>query len=143
MKIADLNALGHGFRDRGPPEAGTDPGQQLVHAEWLGDKVIGAGIQSFDFVLFLASDRQHDDGHIRHHADPPAKFDPVQIRHCQIGNDEVGRPVLHDLQRHLAIIGDADIVSPGGQGGAEHAGDLGFIVHHKNVGMLHVISPPG
>src|SRR5678816_2254857 len=42
-----------------------DRGNELVHAEGLGDVVVGAGIETADLVGLLRARRQHDDGHER------------------------------------------------------------------------------
>ena len=40
---------------------GAYPRQQFIHAEWLGDIVVGSGIERLNFLLLLVANRQHDD----------------------------------------------------------------------------------
>ena len=51
------------------PELGTDTRPQFAHAEWLGDVVIGARVESQFLLDLLHASRHHDDR--RRHAAPP------------------------------------------------------------------------
>ena len=52
------------FRRGGTPEGGAQAGEQLVHAERLGDVVVGAGVERRNLVALGVADRQHDDRHL-------------------------------------------------------------------------------
>ena len=79
---------------RRAPQRRAHARHQLVDAERLGDVVVGARVERFDLRALLALHRQHDDRHARHLADAPAQLDAVHVRHVQIGDDELGRPLL-------------------------------------------------
>ena len=46
------------------PENCTQPGEQLLSAEWLGDVVVGAGVERPDLLALVADRREHDDRHL-------------------------------------------------------------------------------
>ena len=59
--VDDCLAFGqHGAAHRGP-----QPGEQLVHAERLGEVVVGAEVERFDLGCLGATPGQHDDRHRR------------------------------------------------------------------------------
>ncbi len=45
-------------------QVGIDAGQQHFGAEWLGDIVVGAGIERHDRLAVVMARRQHDDRHV-------------------------------------------------------------------------------
>ena len=51
-------------REGNSTQSSPDPGEQLRCAIWLGDKVIGSGIERFDLVLLSIPHSEHDDGGI-------------------------------------------------------------------------------
>ena len=52
------------LRGGGPAERSAQAGQELVHAERLGDVVVGAGVERRNLVALGVADRQHDDRHL-------------------------------------------------------------------------------
>ena len=64
-KIAGLQRLSNFFFGcRDAAKIGPYPGQQLIHAEWLGYVIVGTGIKRCDFVPFLFPNGKHDDRHL-------------------------------------------------------------------------------
>ena len=51
-EVGGLDRGGLPGRSTDAAERGPEPGEQLVHAERLGDVVVGAGIERGDLVLF-------------------------------------------------------------------------------------------
>jgi hypothetical protein len=53
--------------------------EQFVHAEWLGEVVVGSGVERLDLVVFAPARRDHDD---RYSAKPAQLFrevDPIHV----------------------------------------------------------------
>jgi hypothetical protein len=44
-----------------PTQQDTNPGQQLADTEWLGQVVVGAGIEGLDLVVFGRTGRETQD----------------------------------------------------------------------------------
>ena len=49
---------------RGPSQIGLNPCHQLRNRKRLGNVVVGAGCQAFDFVFFLSFGGEHDDRNV-------------------------------------------------------------------------------
>jgi len=104
-----------GFSGSRPPEIRPHSREQLFNAERLGNVIIRARVERFDFGSLLAAHGEHENRNLTLHPDPPAKFQSIHVGHSKIGDDQVGRPVLHDFQRCLAIVGDANVISVAGE----------------------------
>lgn len=67
-------------------------GQQLGQAEWLGDVVVGSGVQADDDVDLLGAGGEHENRQVRGDVltDLPAHLDAVAIRQAQIEDDQFG-----------------------------------------------------
>jgi len=110
-EIAGFDHLRRYFRLGGAPEIGPHTGKKFIHAERLGDVVVSTGVQRLDLLAFLVTHREDDDRYLRHGAHSAAQLHAVQVGHGEVGDDQVGRPVLHDFQRHLAVVGHADLIA--------------------------------
>ena len=64
---------------------------------------------------------------------PAAQFQSIHIGHRKIGDDQVRRPILHNLQRGLAIVRHANVIALTGKTGAQHPRNLGLIVYHEDA----------
>ena len=65
--------------------------EQLVHAERLGDVIVGAEIERLDLAGLVAAARQDDDRDaLVARSDRPQQLEPVDIGQAEIENDEVG-----------------------------------------------------
>ena len=60
-EVAAVSTTGSSATGVAPAQRGPQPGEQLVHAERLGDVVVGAGVERGDLVGLGLADRQHDD----------------------------------------------------------------------------------
>jgi hypothetical protein len=72
------------------PQLCPDARQKLGNAKWLGQIVVGPGIQAFYFLMFVASGGQDND---RNRAPGPYLsyyLDPIHIGQPQIKNDRIG-----------------------------------------------------
>ena len=114
-------------------KCGAHSREQFVHAEWLGHVVVRTRVERFDFGLILTFHRQHDDRYLRFRSEPFAQLQPIHVRHSQISNHKVGRPILHNVKGLIAIACCPDCIPPAGQRGFEHARDLPFVIDDENV----------
>ncbi len=117
---------------RGAAQMGADAGQQFLNAEGLGDVVVGAGVEGLDLGALVVAhgEDQHRSGELS--ADGAADLDAAHAGHHQVGDDQVGRPVLEDAQALLGIVGGAHVVALRGERGAQHARNLRFVVDDQN-----------
>ena len=118
------------------------PRQQLLNAEWLGDVVVGAGIERFHLRPLVLANRQNQHRRRATRADGAADIDAAHARHHQVGDHQVGRPVAKDAQALLGIVGGAHIVSLRGERGAQHPRNLRLVVNNQNSSRhVFLLSP--
>ena len=110
--------------------------QQFIHAERLGDVVVGAGIERLDFRFLLTTHREHDDRDGRAFADRAAKLHARHARHGEVGDNEVGQPVHCRVEAGFAVGCGFHFVALGVERSLEHARDLRFIIDHQNTAAL-------
>ena len=86
----------HGLADgAGAPQRRPDARDDLLHAERLGDVVVGAHLQPDDAVELVGAGRQHEDVEERvRRAEPPAHLDAVQAGQHHVQHHEVRRRPL-------------------------------------------------
>jgi hypothetical protein len=112
---------------------GADAGEQFLDAEGLGDVVVGASVEGLDLALLVLANRQNDDRSLMTGADGAADFDAAHFGHHEVGDDEVGNPVVEDAQAFFGVIGGAHVEALCGECGAEDAGDLRLIVDDEDA----------
>ena len=117
----------------------ANAGLQLLDAEGLGDVVVGACVERFDFHQVLIADGQNDDGNLRDGANLAAELNSVHLRHGDIGDDEVRFPCVDGLHSLDAVGGDPQRIALRGERGAQDAGDLRFVVDDENLRLLIVL----
>ncbi len=103
--------------------------QQFIHPERLGDVVVRPGVERLNFYLLFAPDGQHDDGQLRNDTQTPAELQAVRIRHGEIGNDQIGRPVAERLERGQPVGRHPHVVAVRRQAPAQHARDLRLVIY--------------
>ncbi len=75
----------------------VDPGDELSHAKWLDDIVVGAQIETGDPVLLATPSGHHDDRGLRQRAQAVEQVDAVTIGQAEIKEYEVGRQGVERL----------------------------------------------
>src|SRR5215831_9854334 len=66
-------------------------GEQLLHAERLGDIVVGAEIERLHFAGLVAAARQHYDRHpLIARAQHSQQFEPLDVGESEIEDDQIG-----------------------------------------------------
>ena len=123
-----------GVRRRGAaPDRGPQPGQELVHAEGLGDVVVGAGVERLDLVRGVGARRQHDD----RRGQPAAQARRARrCRTCRAGRGR-GRRRRACARRRRAVpaapvAAVMHLVAAHRQVDAQRPQDLRFVVDHQH-----------
>src|SRR5690349_6558455 len=77
---------------------GTHTRDELTQQKWLGDVVIGAGLERTDFIVFTVADGDHHDAGVGSKAaNSTARFDSTDATHIDVQEHEVERMLSHDL----------------------------------------------
>ena len=63
-EIARTNTGALALRLEAVAQRGAQARHQLLHAEGLGDVIVGAEIERLDLAALVVADRQHDDRHV-------------------------------------------------------------------------------
>src|SRR5207249_11503291 len=95
--------LGPGWRARDVPQRDTDAREELIDAERLRHVIVGAEVESVDFVVLAAARGEHDDRRAGELADTTDDIESVAVRQVQVEHDEIGLPSL--LARHRGARG--------------------------------------
>ena len=88
----------------------------MVHR--LGQILVTTRLQTRDHVLRISLGGDEDDRHERQRGvglEPPAHLDPVDTRHHDVQQNEVGVLPAGEGQRLLAVAGRQNLVALGGQ----------------------------
>jgi hypothetical protein len=88
-------------------ERDAHAGEQLAHAEGLGQVVVGASVEGRDLVVLGAPRRQHDDRDLRPPAQATDQVDAVAVGQAEVEEHQV-RGVLGDRVRGLGESRDLD-----------------------------------
>ena len=110
-------------RGRASTRHGADAGEQLVLAEWLGDVVVGPGVERLDLGRLLALAGEDDDRRRAAPADLAAHGDAVEAGHGEVEDHEVGALGVVAAQRLVAVVGGAHPVADAAderRDGADH-----------------------
>src|SRR6185437_13714177 len=110
----------------------TNPRKQFLYSERLGDVIIGAGVERLYLGALMLPHGKHHNWRRAPRADGTAHLYAADTRHHQVGDDEVGRPVVEDAQPLIWVIRNAHVVSLRGQRGAQHARNLWLVVDNQN-----------
>ena len=92
-------------------QRGADAGQQLVHAERLGDIVVGARVEGGHLVGLGVADRQHDDRDLRPSPEAADDLGAVDVGKPEIEEDDVGMRGRRLAEGLAAGAGEVDVVA--------------------------------
>ena len=70
---------------------GAEAGEQLVHAERLGDVVVGAGVEGLDLVEAVGPAGEHQDGYVGPAAEAGDDLGAVHVGQAEVEDHHVGR----------------------------------------------------
>ena len=92
-------------------EQGVHPPEQVFRLVWLGDVVVGPGVEAADDVNWIRERGEEDEGHVPQGGvgfHRLAEFVAGHHRHLDVGDDDVGHPLLGELERLGAVLTPAD-----------------------------------
>ncbi len=118
----------------GSAHRGSQPGEQLVHAERLGEVVVGAEVEGLDLGGLGAAARQHDDRDRRPAAQAAHDVEPVHAGQAEIEDHGVGMVAGGELERVLAGAGQIDLVATGAEVDVERLQDADVVVDDQTRG---------
>ncbi len=116
----------------GAADLGTDPREQLLGDERLGDVVVGAGLEPGDDIMAVGLSGDDDDRHPAGRPDAANHVQAMDARQPEVDEQHIGILVLPDDQRLLPVRSLEDAVPVILEGIADHQTDL-FVVlddHH-------------
>jgi hypothetical protein len=119
---------------RGAPHRRAHPGQQLVHAERLGQVIVGPGVERFHLVRGVGPAGQHDDRRGSPAAQPADHVHAVHVGQSQVEDDQVRRVGGGQRQRLRPGLGRVHRVLPRPQVDPQRPQDLRLIVNNKHPG---------
>ena len=110
----------------------ADAGEQLVALEWLDEVVVGARVEPLHAGVDRVARGEHQDRHVALGAHAPRNLHAVELRQPEVEHHRIGLEHARLLERGLPVARDADVVALLVERAAEHAGDVGVVLHHKH-----------
>ena len=108
------------------------PCRQFAHAEWLGDVIIRAQFQSYNFVIFLQFGGQDDNGCVVFPVMYTYEIIATHFGHHQVQQDHVRFFVPRHEKGLLSIAGGYDPKALLGQIGTNQITQPFFVVNYQN-----------
>ena len=118
---------------RGAAQLGSDPRQQLVEVERLGDVVVGAVVEALDHVLLLAQRGEHD-----HRDLGPVSSNRLEhleaaaTRQHHVEQHQIEVPGQRQCLAAVAVAGDLGRKALGAQRPFEKAGDAHLVLDDQD-----------
>src|SRR5262249_2863266 len=115
------------------PHGSPHAGKQFIHAEWLGDIVVGAEVEGGDLADLIATTGEDDDRRfLLTVPDPLQQIVAVDIGKPSIENDECWFAVKQ-LESELAIWRFQHLIALRGKAHTEQLADWWLVVHHQDL----------
>jgi len=108
-----------------------DSSDDELRLEWLGEHAIAPGRRSLRLIDRLERAGEEHDRNVREAGrlfDVPGYFVPVPARHADVGQHDVGRRLVEDGDRFVAIAHGHDVDVLIGKGQLDHALDRDAVV---------------
>ena len=121
------------------------PRQKLMHAEGLGQVVVGANFQAHHFIDLFVARCQHQDRHVRHRGirrfgpHRAAQLEAVQPGQHQVQHHQLRRVAANHVQRLQAVCGQAHLMSSTTQVVAQGLKERLLIFDHQD--LRHLCNP--
>ena len=130
------DGLGAGGGAGGVAEGDADAGDELVHAEGLGEVVIGAEGEGLDLGGFGVSGGEDNDGGGANLADAADDLDAVEVGEAKVEEDDVGGALAEGIEGVAGGAGDLDVVAVAGEAAAEGLDNLGVVFDDEDAGAF-------
>ena len=108
--------------------------EELVHAERLGDEIVGAGVERGDLVPLGAAGGEDDDRHTRPLAQPAHDVEAIHPRESEIEDDDVGVVDGGQFEGLLTGAGEQHVVAAGREVGVQRPLDGRLVVDDQHGG---------
>src|SRR5205823_5588725 len=103
-------------RDRaGSPQLRTNAREQLGRREWFDDEIVGAEVESANFVDIAAANGEDDHRRVAGSANFLNERETVSGRHGEIGEHEIGMLRVETFPRAHAVRRGDDLESVNGE----------------------------
>ena len=109
------------------------PREQLVALEGLHQVVVGAGVEALHARVHGVARGEHQDRHVAVLAQPPADLHAVELGQAEVEHHGVGLEDAGLLERGLAVARHPHLVALHVERAAQHAGDVGVVLHHEHA----------
>ena len=117
-----------------------DQQRQAVHVHGLGQVVVGTFLHGLHSVLDGPMSGEDDHRQTRVlRARPPQQLLSGELRHLQIGDDQVDVPAAKQLRRSLAVRSEGNLVAVELQHLAQALTDVLLVIHDEDV-VVHRLS---
>ena len=113
-------------------EGDPQTGHQLVHAERLGDVVVGARVKGCDLLSLRDPRGQDDDRHGRPSPKASDHVDAVDVGESEIEYDRVGMAASGERQRLGSGRRQLDVIAAGAQVQVHGAEDRSLVVYWRS-----------
>ncbi len=113
-------------------ERGIESRHELLHAEGLGDVVVGAAQQRLDLDALIAAAREHDNGHARLLANDRDQVKAVHVRQAEIEDHQIRPLAAKEVERALGGLGLDDLIVLRRQLALEETPDGWLVIDHEN-----------
>ena len=118
--------------------------QHFLEMKWLGDIIVGAGVEALHLVAPAVARGQHEHRHGAAGAAPGFQDrDAVHLRQADIENDRVVGFGLAEIMALLAVEGAIDDIAGVGQRGGELAVEIGVVLDHEEAQGIILRSAAG
>ena len=135
LQVAPLEQLGlrfllrRGFLRIGAPQDRLDAFDEQALRERLPDEVVGAHLETEQFVDLLVLGGQEDDRQVGLLAQAAQQFHAVHARHLDVEDGEVGRVGLEPVERRRAVGIGLDPVALGFERQGHRCEDVAVVVN--------------
>ncbi|OIQ63275.1 hypothetical protein GALL_551850 [mine drainage metagenome] len=117
-------------------QQGAQPGQQFARAERLGQIVVGADFEADHPVDFLATRRQHQDGHIALPAQFTRESQSILPRQHQVEDHRLRLDLAEAFAHGIAVRSKVDTEAVAAQIVAQQRAQIGVVVDDQDAGVL-------
>ena len=137
------------LREHGSTHCRPQTCEELVHAERLGQVVVGTKVERLDLGRLGPTPRQHDDRHRRPAPEAAHDVEPVHAGKSEVEDDDVGMVARRELERLFTGEGDVGVVSTRFEVDFEGLADARIVLDHEcphsaaSRVMAMVAPPPG
>ena len=114
------------------PEVRANTCDQFAMAERLGQVVVGAGLQSTNFVIFRVESREHDHGQRRPTPQLLEDVEPFRCAQINVEHDQVRMALLEQAQSSRGVMGRDRLQARPSKGKSQYIDQLAIVVNQQD-----------